>query len=232
MANSWRRERWDSLRLLTPNRQSNLPGLRYEGPDPDGYMTMGEVIELIEHFASVVAAPPSGPAWTSRRCDVPTTGTTYDQPWRDPLPDGGHRERCLQPTHGAGVQRCGPGVRRAADAVRLPQPRTAPRRRSARGGSVGDRRAAGGRAEAVGSAGDPLGRGARAVAAHLPRPRRAVVDGRVGRVGRALRRGRRPHPGPAAAVAAARRDPRAGHSRSQRARGDGRRAGGPLGGCP
>jgi putative flavoprotein involved in K+ transport len=26
VANSWRRERWDSLRLLTPNWQSRLPG--------------------------------------------------------------------------------------------------------------------------------------------------------------------------------------------------------------
>jgi putative flavoprotein involved in K+ transport len=57
VANSWRRERWDSLRLLTPNWQSRLPGLRYEGPDPDGYMTMGEVTELIERFATVSRAP-------------------------------------------------------------------------------------------------------------------------------------------------------------------------------
>jgi putative flavoprotein involved in K+ transport len=57
VANSWRHERWDSLRLLTPNWQSRLPGLRYEGPDPDGYMTMGEVIEFIEHFAKVSGAP-------------------------------------------------------------------------------------------------------------------------------------------------------------------------------
>ena len=40
VANSWRRERWDSLRLLTPNWQSRLPGYRYEGADPDGFMTM------------------------------------------------------------------------------------------------------------------------------------------------------------------------------------------------
>jgi putative flavoprotein involved in K+ transport len=57
VANSWRRERWDSLRLLTPNWQSRLPGLRYEGPDPDGYMTMGEVTAFIEHFAKVSRAP-------------------------------------------------------------------------------------------------------------------------------------------------------------------------------
>ena len=48
VANSWRRERWDSLRLLTPNWQSRLPGLPYEGPDPDGYMTMGEVTGFID----------------------------------------------------------------------------------------------------------------------------------------------------------------------------------------
>src|SRR5690242_21313311 len=57
VANSWRRERWDSLRLLTPNWQSRLPGLCYEGPDPDGYMTAGEVTEFIERFAKVSRAP-------------------------------------------------------------------------------------------------------------------------------------------------------------------------------
>ena len=57
VANSWRRERWDSLRLLTPNWQSRLPGYHYDGADPDGYMTMGEVIEFISRFAAVSAAP-------------------------------------------------------------------------------------------------------------------------------------------------------------------------------
>ena len=51
VANSWRHERWDSLRLLTPNWQCRLPGVSYDGPDPDGYMTMAEVVELIERFA-------------------------------------------------------------------------------------------------------------------------------------------------------------------------------------
>jgi putative flavoprotein involved in K+ transport len=57
VANSWRRERWDSLRLLTPNWQSRLPGQPYEGADPDGYMAMGEVVEFIERFATVARAP-------------------------------------------------------------------------------------------------------------------------------------------------------------------------------
>jgi len=57
VANSWRRERWESLRLLTPNWQSRLPGFRYEGPDPDGYMSAAEVAEFIELFAKVSRAP-------------------------------------------------------------------------------------------------------------------------------------------------------------------------------
>jgi len=56
-ANSWRRERWDSLRLLTPNWQSRLPGYQYDGGDPDGYMTMREVVEFISRYAVVAAAP-------------------------------------------------------------------------------------------------------------------------------------------------------------------------------
>jgi putative flavoprotein involved in K+ transport len=56
LASSWR-ERWDSLRLLTPNWQSRLPGVAYEGGDPDGYMTAAEVAELIERFATSARAP-------------------------------------------------------------------------------------------------------------------------------------------------------------------------------
>ena len=57
VANSWRRERWDSLRLLTPNWQSRLPGYPYDGDDPHGFMTMPEVVKLISGFAAAVSAP-------------------------------------------------------------------------------------------------------------------------------------------------------------------------------
>ena len=73
---------------------------------------------------------------------------------------------------------------RAAHAVRVPQPDPTPGRRRARRRRVGDRRAARGRAEAIGTTGDALGRGARAPAADVSRPRRPVVDGRVRRLGR------------------------------------------------
>jgi putative flavoprotein involved in K+ transport len=57
VANSWRRERWDSLRLLTPNWQSRLPGFRYDGADPDGYMDVREVIDFISRYADSASAP-------------------------------------------------------------------------------------------------------------------------------------------------------------------------------
>ena len=57
VGNTWRRERWDSLRLLTPNWLSRLPGLPYDGPDPDGYMTSAEVAELVGRFAARLGAP-------------------------------------------------------------------------------------------------------------------------------------------------------------------------------
>lgn len=57
VAERWRSERWDSLRLLTPNWMSRLPGWSYDGPDPDGYMTMPEVVRYLEDYASASAVP-------------------------------------------------------------------------------------------------------------------------------------------------------------------------------
>jgi putative flavoprotein involved in K+ transport len=57
IAHSWRTERWDSLRLLTPNWQSRLPGFGYRGPDPDGYRTLPEVIDFIAAYAEAIRAP-------------------------------------------------------------------------------------------------------------------------------------------------------------------------------
>ena len=57
VANSWRTERWDSLRLLTPNWQNRLPGYKYTGHDPDGFMTMPEVVDYINGYAEVISAP-------------------------------------------------------------------------------------------------------------------------------------------------------------------------------
>jgi putative flavoprotein involved in K+ transport len=57
IAHTWKTERWDSLRLLTPNWQSRLPGHGYAGADPDGYRDMAETVAFIERYAAVIAAP-------------------------------------------------------------------------------------------------------------------------------------------------------------------------------
>ncbi|GHF23625.1 NAD(P)-binding domain-containing protein [Pseudolysinimonas yzui] len=57
VANSWRRDRWDSLRLLTPNWQSGLPGFDYAGADPDGFMTSPEVADHLGAYARAIDAP-------------------------------------------------------------------------------------------------------------------------------------------------------------------------------
>jgi putative flavoprotein involved in K+ transport len=57
VAERWRSERWDSLRLLTPRWQSRLPGWRYRGPDPDGFMTTSEVVAYLDEYARSFRAP-------------------------------------------------------------------------------------------------------------------------------------------------------------------------------
>jgi putative flavoprotein involved in K+ transport len=57
VAERWRSERWDSLRLLTPNWQTRLPGFRYVGPEPDGYMSMPQLVAFFERYATSFAAP-------------------------------------------------------------------------------------------------------------------------------------------------------------------------------
>ena len=60
VANTWRTERWDSLRLLTPNWMTRLPGLAYDGPDPDGYMAVPELVGFLDRYARDEAGPVVG----------------------------------------------------------------------------------------------------------------------------------------------------------------------------
>jgi putative flavoprotein involved in K+ transport len=80
VANSWRTERWDSLRLLTPNWQCRLPGYAYEGDDADGFMTMPEVADFVAGYAKEIAAPvQTGTTVTSVRRDDDGYRVTSDQ---------------------------------------------------------------------------------------------------------------------------------------------------------
>ena len=54
---SWRSERWDSLRLLTPNWMSAPAGHPYDGPDPDGFMSCADFATSLERAAIADRAP-------------------------------------------------------------------------------------------------------------------------------------------------------------------------------
>jgi putative flavoprotein involved in K+ transport len=56
VADSWRR-RWDSFCLVTPNWSINLPGGRYDGDDPDGYLDRDELVAFFERYAASFDAP-------------------------------------------------------------------------------------------------------------------------------------------------------------------------------
>src|SRR6202012_2403718 len=57
VANSWRTQRWDSLRLLTPNWMTRLPGYAYRGGDPAGYLSARQGVAMLEEDARASAAP-------------------------------------------------------------------------------------------------------------------------------------------------------------------------------
>jgi len=57
IAERWRSERWESLRMLTPRWMSRLPGWSYSGPDPDGFMTRNELIDYLSDYARSFCAP-------------------------------------------------------------------------------------------------------------------------------------------------------------------------------
>jgi putative flavoprotein involved in K+ transport len=57
VAQRWRSHSWDSLRLLTPNWMTRLPGFQYDGDNPDGFMSVAEVIAFLERYAVVSGAP-------------------------------------------------------------------------------------------------------------------------------------------------------------------------------
>jgi putative flavoprotein involved in K+ transport len=82
IANSWKQERWDSLRLLTPNWQTRLPGFAYQGDNPDGYMDMPEVIEFMQNYAEFISAPVEQ--------NTSVTSVSHDDRYYQVVTDRGH----------------------------------------------------------------------------------------------------------------------------------------------
>jgi putative flavoprotein involved in K+ transport len=74
VGHSWRTQRWDSLRLLTPAWLTRLPGYRYDSPDQDAFLPAADVVAYLTRYAALSAAPtherttvlsvrPSGDRW-------------------------------------------------------------------------------------------------------------------------------------------------------------------------
>lgn len=57
VAHEWRDGRWDAFTLVTPNRQCQLPGWGYTGPEPDGFMARDEVHAFVRAYAASFGAP-------------------------------------------------------------------------------------------------------------------------------------------------------------------------------
>jgi Pyridine nucleotide-disulphide oxidoreductase len=53
---SWR-GRWDSFCLVTPNWTLQLPGHRYDGEDPDGYLPRDELVAYLAAYADSFGGP-------------------------------------------------------------------------------------------------------------------------------------------------------------------------------
>ncbi len=180
VANSWRTQRWDSLRLLTPNWMTRLPGYSCQGDDPDGYRTLvgaGAVAGRLRDRVRGAGADrhhghlgPSGTCGLSR-ADRPTAPGTR-------RPSCSRRARPRSPTCRSGwPSRCPPAITTLSTADyrnpgRLPDGRSAGGRRLGQRGP--DRRGA----APLRTAGDAGRRRARPDAPDLPGPRHPVVDGR------------------------------------------------------
>ena len=104
----WRSERWDSLRLLTPNWMTRLPRWQYSGDNPDGFMRHAEVVDFFDRYRGRSVHPsvarhgssafrPSTADITSRPTRAPGTPRTSSsqpaRPIRRTCRDGRRRSR-------------------------------------------------------------------------------------------------------------------------------------------
>lgn len=70
VGNAWREDRWDSLRLLTPNWANGMPGAPYRAPDHDGYMRVSEFSERLGVYADAIGAPVLGDTGVRRAVQI------------------------------------------------------------------------------------------------------------------------------------------------------------------
>ena len=138
-AEHWSSQRWDSLRLLTPNWMSRLPGWSYRGSDPAGYMPAVEVAEFLAGYAASFGAPVvHGAEVRSVRRHRGRYQVISDAgSWSARC--GCHRHRLLRSAVGARDRQGAAPVGATDHARPIPEPGGRPGRQSARRRSLLDR---------------------------------------------------------------------------------------------
>jgi len=54
---TWLSQRWDSFKLNTPNFMNVLPGLHYDGPEPDGFCRSDELVYYFQKYVEQFQLP-------------------------------------------------------------------------------------------------------------------------------------------------------------------------------
>jgi putative flavoprotein involved in K+ transport len=54
---TWLSQRWDSFQLNTPNFTNALPGLPYEGSEPDGFWNCNELVDYFNRYVELFQLP-------------------------------------------------------------------------------------------------------------------------------------------------------------------------------
>ena len=54
---TWLSQRWDSFQLNTPNAMNALPGLPYDGPQPDGFWRSDELVRYFQRYVDQLQLP-------------------------------------------------------------------------------------------------------------------------------------------------------------------------------
>ena len=57
LGDGWRKRRWDSFTLVTPNWTIRLPGAEYQGPDPEGFMPRDDFAAYLARWARGFGCP-------------------------------------------------------------------------------------------------------------------------------------------------------------------------------
>jgi len=69
---SWRRHRWDSFCLVTPNWTVCLPGQDYDGPDPNGFMSGQAFVDYLVRYKKFFKIPLRRPVEATRATPTST----------------------------------------------------------------------------------------------------------------------------------------------------------------